>query len=240
MEIEKLREEINYLLEKINGHSERFTDKPHIPSLEISVLLAKLNKLYEKATLLKYLLEKDEEEAFRQKRMNKESTASIPSSPPITEEPVIEREEIIETETPEVVIETTSEEIIVETIIEEPAPEPENTIVEEEPQTETEQEETTPPVSSNSDDSSSVGEKYLQTPISKLSDAFSLNDRYLYANELFDKDMSAFNQFVNNIDNCSNLEEANQYITGLKEKPNWDEENDIIGEFVNLIERRFI
>jgi formiminotetrahydrofolate cyclodeaminase len=46
-------------------------------------------------------------------------------------------------------------------------------------------------------------EKEVQPEVTKLMDSLTLNDRYLYANELFNKDMSAFNELVKTIDTCT-------------------------------------
>lgn len=84
-----------------------------------------------------------------------------------------------------------------------------------------------------------VGSKFQQNPISKLVDAFTLNDRYLYANELFAKDMGAFNELVTNIDKCANFNDANELLNSKKNELNWDEESEFIQGFTNMVERRF-
>jgi hypothetical protein len=73
-------------------------------------------------------------------------------------------------------------------------------------------------------------------PIKILIDAFSLNDRYLFANELFNKDMSAFNSFIKSIDNCNSLDEAKEIIA----IQNWDYENERVLSLLSLVERRFL
>ncbi len=77
---------------------------------------------------------------------------------------------------------------------------------------------------------------FEQTSISKLTDALTLNDRYLYANELFDKDMSAFNDLIKSIDSSLSLNEASALLIPLS----WDGENEHVISFTNLVERRFL
>jgi len=77
-------------------------------------------------------------------------------------------------------------------------------------------------------------------PIPKLMDALSLNDRYLYANELFNKDMAAFNELVKSIDNSNVLNEAKVLISTIESELNWDEENTHVISFLTLVERRFL
>lgn len=79
-----------------------------------------------------------------------------------------------------------------------------------------------------------------QLPITNLVDVFSLNDRYLYANELFDKDMSAFNEIVKTLDAFSNLSEAKSLLSETGTNRNWDEENEHVISFYSLVERRFL
>jgi len=81
--------------------------------------------------------------------------------------------------------------------------------------------------------------KLSRTPIKSLKEAFSLNDRYLYANELFDKNMEAFNNLIKTIDESSNMSEAHEKLITAKTQYNWDEENNLYVEFSILVERRF-
>ena len=49
MEIEQLRKELDHLLENVVDHSKDFTERRQIPSLEIGVVLAKINKMQDDA-----------------------------------------------------------------------------------------------------------------------------------------------------------------------------------------------
>lgn len=72
-------------------------------------------------------------------------------------------------------------------------------------------------------------------PIAKLSESLTLNDRYLYANELFSKDMNAFNELVKSIDKCNSLDEA----IVLFSSSDWELDNEHVIAFTSLVERRF-
>lgn len=78
-------------------------------------------------------------------------------------------------------------------------------------------------------------ENIEQLPIAKLADGLTLNDRYLYANELFNKDMTAFNDLIKAIDECANLDEAVALYMGM----DWELDNEHVASFTNLVERRF-
>lgn len=75
-----------------------------------------------------------------------------------------------------------------------------------------------------------------QPSIAKLSDALTLNDRYLFANELFQKDMNGFNDLVKSIDNSLSLNEAKALLIPLS----WEDDNEYAVSFNNLVERRFL
>ncbi len=193
MEIDKLRQEFNQLLENINRHSERFTSKSHVPSLEMSVVMAKLNKMQETAAILKYLLE--EQEDFSKKKKSANDNQNKPT-------------------TPIHIIEEEVKQTIEETITEKEDSVPEETI---------------PDI-----------EISLQQPVSKLADAFSLNDRYLYANELFDKSMESFTNTIKLLDECSGKENATETINKLIEQYSWSDDNEFVQSFIATIDRKFI
>jgi len=187
MEIDEIRQELNDLLENVVDHSGRYTAERPIPSLEISFVLSKINKMQENLTILKYLLEQKEMYSKKIKKEKRNQTLKV-------------QEEIVVTE-------TTEEKIVV--------------VVEEKPTT---------------------GETIVKEPIKieqqtilKLIDALTLNDRYLYANELFNKDMNAFNEFVKSVDNSSTLSTAKEILFSL----NLDIENQHVASFSELIDRRF-
>jgi hypothetical protein len=75
----------------------------------------------------------------------------------------------------------------------------------------------------------------FEPKVAKLSDTLTLNDRYLYANELFNKDMSVFNELVKAIDNCASFEAAQKLYFSL----DWEIENEHVLSFTNLVDRRF-
>lgn len=216
MEMEQLRKEFNQLLANINEHSERFTDHEHLPALEVSVMMSKIGKLLEVATILKHTVKELEE---NKKNLKKEATIiSVQESVVSISEPEADLEpEIIETPKIEEVAPKEEHPKIVEAKQEEIKPEP------------------TKPV-----EKSSVGEKFSHLPLSSLKDAFSLNDRYLFANELFKKDMALFNETIKTIDSCGSLINAQEHLNAIKTTLNWDNESDYVVTFYQLVERRFL
>jgi len=82
---------------------------------------------------------------------------------------------------------------------------------------------------------STKAESTEQPLFAKMSEGLTLNDRYLFANELCNKDMNTFNELVKAIDNCSSLDDA----TKLYSIMDWEIENEHAVAFTNLVERRF-
>jgi phage terminase small subunit len=235
MEIEQLRKELNDLLDNVVEHSSNYSGNRQIPSLEISYVLTKINKMQETLIILKHLLKeeerqikKDKQKEIQQSQENvvKEvkvevtyQTESIEEEkiPDVEETPIDRAEEI-----KEVIKEQVEEEIV--TTINETTEEIKDF---EGPITQTES-------------STKLKANMEHLPIAKLVDAFSLNDRYLYANELFDKDMAAFNEAVKNIDACANFDEAQRILMENGTQRNWDVEDKHVLSFTNLVERRFL
>jgi hypothetical protein len=212
MEIEQLRKELNELLEKVVEHSNNYLGKKQIPSLEISFLLAKINKMQEHLIILKHLLSEQELEIIRQEKLVAEGRAkqmpAIEIEHPIVnlkeneQEPILPKENIVATQT-----------------IEQPEIKTEEVATPEKPKAKKDIE---------------------KLPIAKLVDAFSLNDRYLYANELFNKNMSAFTELIKSIDNCTSYQEAEQLLTNTKNELDWDTDYIHVLSFYSLVERRFL
>jgi len=214
MEVKKIRQELNELIKNIVEHSESFPANRPIPSLEVSAVISKVNKMQERLAVLKYLLEVHENQ-------QKVTPSQERSSP--------QKEELVEPES------TVSETTITEPVVESEAPEA--TPQEEQPQEKMEEKATT--VVEDAKTNQEIAQKLSRTPIKSLKEAFSLNDRYLYANELFDKNMEAFNNLIKTIDESSNMSEAHEKLITAKTQYNWDEENNLYVEFSILVERRF-
>jgi len=202
MEIEQLRKEINQLLDNIVDHSERYAGSRHLPSLEISFVLSKVNKMQERMIVLKHLVEENENNV---KLNNEKKTHDVVADSSLPEDVQVQPEPFVA----------------------DPAEE-ESPIEEESPVEEID-------VPEDNERIAAVSENLEQPTISKLIDALTLNDRYLYANELFDKDMNAFNDLVKSIDNSASINEAKELLMQL----NWDDENEHVLSFILLVEQRF-
>jgi hypothetical protein len=70
-----------------------------------------------------------------------------------------------------------------------------------------------------------------------LKKAFSLNDCFYFRRELFNGDAAKMNKVISDLNGLNAYEESVAY---LDEKLNWNMEDTIVGEFMKLLEKRFL
>ena len=68
-----------------------------------------------------------------------------------------------------------------------------------------------------------------------LKKAININDRFRYQRELFSNNPSAMNEAIEKLDSMTSLKEARQYVLGL----GWSEEDEVVADFMALLEARF-
>ena len=90
-------------------------------------------------------------------------------------------------------------------------------------------------------EAATINSKIQRNPISDLRSAIGLNERFLYANELFNGNMEAFNLAINELNHIESLEDAFRIIDlQLKPKFNWVNDAEVTLQFIDLVERRFL
>ena len=68
----------------------------------------------------------------------------------------------------------------------------------------------------------------------------TINQRFMFENDLFNGNKDEFEMVINYLDNCSNLQEAMDFINeNFKQKKNWDMEKAEVIEFFDVINKRF-
>lgn len=78
------------------------------------------------------------------------------------------------------------------------------------------------------------------SPIKDLKRAIGINDRYVYINELFRGDEVMYERSIKTINAFSIFAEAEYWIQReLKVKLGWEETNEIVDNFNQLVKRRF-
>ena len=91
-----------------------------------------------------------------------------------------------------------------------------------------------------SEDSSISGHLQKQ-PIADLMSAIGLNERYLYANDLFEGDMQEFKNAIKMLNEFENVGDAKSFFeSGLRGTYGWEDENELAQALFNLIERRYL
>lgn len=83
--------------------------------------------------------------------------------------------------------------------------------------------------------------KKSMTPIKDLKTFIGLNKRFSYINFLFNNDANLYDDAIDKINSCSNINEALSYINNLlQSKLKWDDKNEMVSEFNILVQRRFL
>lgn len=85
-----------------------------------------------------------------------------------------------------------------------------------------------------------LGETLTEVPIRDLKKAIGINDRFLFINELFRGDENMYERSIKTINSFSILPEAEYWIQReLKVKLAWDDGNETVKQFTQLVKRRF-
>lgn len=86
----------------------------------------------------------------------------------------------------------------------------------------------------------SVAAKFTQSAINDLKEHIGINRKFLYVNELFNGDSTAYNEAINQLNSCGSSEAALNLLSSLRNTQNWDRENSTVAGFEELVERRYI
>ncbi|NJL76520.1 MAG: hypothetical protein HC892_17390 [Saprospiraceae bacterium] len=86
-----------------------------------------------------------------------------------------------------------------------------------------------------------LSERLSSIRIEDLTKAIALNDKLLYANDLFSGELVTFNEVVRTINNMNVFAEAQRYLTQLAKQHNWTSESkqESAQNFIKLVRRRF-
>ncbi len=87
---------------------------------------------------------------------------------------------------------------------------------------------------------SELSETLRETPVKDLKKAIGLNDRFKFLNELFRGDDAMYERSIKTINSYAIYLEAEYWIRReLKLKLGWDDKNEIVQQFDQLVRRRF-
>jgi hypothetical protein len=90
------------------------------------------------------------------------------------------------------------------------------------------------------EDRPTLGDKVSKFRINDIKRSIGINERFLFANELFNGDMSAFTLAVEELNHVESETAANRLLNeNMAPKYRWDEENETVIAFKSLVSRRF-
>jgi hypothetical protein len=89
-------------------------------------------------------------------------------------------------------------------------------------------------------DNSSLSDFHQKRKIDSIKGNISLNQKFLFINNLFGSDSNVFNGAIEELENCSNFSEAKeQMIKKYLPKYKWDLNSPEAEEFFDILKRRF-
>tara|TARA_R110002049_G_scaffold288033_1_gene470334 strand:- start:2136 stop:2882 length:747 start_codon:yes stop_codon:yes gene_type:complete len=247
MDIQVKRKELTALVDNIKENSDRLTVSHTLPALELSVLISKISKLYEEAIILKHEISKVEFSAVEE--LLQKPDLSVIKEEKTVLQPIKETDSEIIPEKPAVDIPMEEEPVVsIDTSEKEPELTKKQESVAEEEQEGLEVASVTPydidfqdlNTKLSGKEDGSVADQLQKQPIADLTTAVGLNERYLYSNELFGGNMELFREALKELNNKSNLQDANSYLENdLAKKHQWDLNHELVHSLALLVERRF-
>jgi hypothetical protein len=87
-----------------------------------------------------------------------------------------------------------------------------------------------------------LSEKLGDSPVADLAKAMAINDRLLYMNELFGKDMGSLEETLQRLNQMSSFNEAKGLLAVLADRYQWTEKErlKIAKAFIKLVHRRYL
>lgn len=209
MDKSTIRKEIAALINSIKEHSDNIGDNKHIPQLELELILHKIEKLYQKSIVFNHL--------------NSNGDNAI-SSKPIVETPKVEaKQEVVKPVVSEKPIDLFGSEI---------------PPVTEKPKQEKKVEK--PAGRTGGKEEKPVVVNKIQKPsIQDLTKAIGLNDKFVFANDLFEGNMQEYNIAIQQLNGAGSLESAMDYFSNLQQLYEWDMEKETVKQLIDLVDRRY-
>jgi hypothetical protein len=90
---------------------------------------------------------------------------------------------------------------------------------------------------------SNLAERLASQPLSSLSPStFSMNEKLLYANDLFGKNNAEMEEAIKMLNNLPHFDQAKSFLIQLGEQYDWNKEEhkEAAKSFINTVRRRFL
>lgn len=85
-----------------------------------------------------------------------------------------------------------------------------------------------------------LADKLNKSAIKNLKEHIGINQKFLFINDLFKGENEVYNAAINQLNGFANYQEAEQYISVIKQQLEWDEEHPSTVKFLNYVERRYL
>jgi len=85
----------------------------------------------------------------------------------------------------------------------------------------------------------SLGPKVPPNRIDNLKTAITINEKFMFINELFEGSLREYNESIEALNGFTNLNQAAEYLDRLKKKNFWNTGSEAFKKLTELIERRY-
>lgn len=87
--------------------------------------------------------------------------------------------------------------------------------------------------------SKTLADKLHHNPIKDLKSAIGINEKFLFVNQLFEGNLQNYSAAIEKINSVNDYGMAKQVAADLAGQLNWDDNNEHVKNFMELVERRF-
>ena len=89
-------------------------------------------------------------------------------------------------------------------------------------------------------DQTTLAEEHLSKKVENIKESLSINQKFMFVNELYGGNSEEFTKVLDRIEDCSNYQEALQVLDNhSSERSSWDMESNAVKELMDLVSRRF-
>ena len=89
------------------------------------------------------------------------------------------------------------------------------------------------------EDDNSIASRIQKNKTEDVRAIIGINEKFLFINELFDGSMQDYESAITSLSECPSRDETETVINELKTRIKWQDNTEIMQQFINLINRRF-
>ena len=86
----------------------------------------------------------------------------------------------------------------------------------------------------------SLEEKLKKNPVEDLKKSIGINEKFSFINELFEGDLNSYNDTIDQLNSCEDLNTAKELLLRTAQELSWEEDSETMGKLSDLVERRFV